>query len=95
MKSPIEMSQVNQPSNEESQDPHRRLRELLAVPDRDRSDVIWGEINLLEIKVAFRKREMSSQAIPLNNQSQLPHRHSPANGRKPEKRYIKKQPPSF
>lgn len=33
-------------------DPRRRLRELLAVPERDRSDEQWDEINELEIQLA-------------------------------------------
>jgi hypothetical protein len=33
-------------------DPRRRLRELLSVPERDRSDAQWDEINELEIQLA-------------------------------------------
>ncbi|MBK6676491.1 MAG: hypothetical protein IPG52_06575 [Rhodocyclaceae bacterium] len=33
-------------------DPRRRLRELLSVPERDRSDEQWDEINELEIQFA-------------------------------------------
>ena len=33
-------------------DPRRRLRELLSVPERDRSDEQWDEINELEIQLA-------------------------------------------
>lgn len=33
-------------------DPRRRLRELLAVPERDRTDAQWDEINELEIQLA-------------------------------------------
>jgi len=33
-------------------DPRRRLRELLAIPERDRSDAQWDEINELEIQLA-------------------------------------------
>jgi len=35
-----------------SVDPRRRLRELLSVPERDRSDEQWDEINELEIQLA-------------------------------------------
>jgi hypothetical protein len=83
---------MSQPPDEIPQDPHQRLRELLAIPDRDRSDLIWEEINLLEIEVAFKKREMSSQAMPLNTRIQT-HRPSSTGSRKPEKRFFKKQPP--
>ena len=33
-------------------DPRRRLRELLAIPERDRTDAQWDEINELEIQLA-------------------------------------------
>ncbi len=83
---------MSQPSNEASQDPHRRLRDLKSIPDRDRNDAIWDEINLLEIEVAFKKRQMSPQAMPLNSKAQTD-RHSSTAGRKPEKRFFRKQTP--
>lgn len=33
-------------------DPRRRLRELLSIPDRDRTDAEWDELNELEIQTA-------------------------------------------
>jgi hypothetical protein len=33
-------------------DPRRRLRELLAIPERDRTDAQWDEIIELEIQMA-------------------------------------------
>lgn len=33
-------------------DPRRRIRELLAIPERDRSDAEWDELNELEIQTA-------------------------------------------
>lgn len=33
-------------------DPRRRIRELLSIPDRDRSDAEWDELNELEIQTA-------------------------------------------
>lgn len=33
-------------------DPRRRLRELLSIPEYDRSDAVWDEINELEIQLA-------------------------------------------
>jgi len=33
-------------------DPRRRLRELLAVPEHERTDAQWDEINVLEIQFA-------------------------------------------
>jgi len=88
----METQIIIQPSNEESQDPHQRLRKLQAIPDRDRNDAIWDEINLLEIEVAFKKREMSSQEAALNSRIQTHRPSSPAT-RKPGKRFFKKQVP--
>lgn len=33
-------------------DPRRRIRELLSIPDRDRTDDEWDELNELEIQTA-------------------------------------------
>lgn len=33
-------------------DPRRRIRELLSIPERDRSDAEWDELNELEIQTA-------------------------------------------
>ena len=33
-------------------DPRRRIRELLSIPDRDRTDAEWDELNELEIRTA-------------------------------------------
>jgi hypothetical protein len=33
-------------------DPRRRIRELLSIPDRDRTDEEWDELNELEIQTA-------------------------------------------
>lgn len=41
-----------QPVEPQPKDPARRLRELLAVPERDRSDPVWDEIVALEIQLA-------------------------------------------
>ena len=37
--------------------PRRRLQELLAIPERQRTDAEWDEINELEIKLASANRE--------------------------------------
>lgn len=39
-------------------DPRRRIRELLAIPDRDRTDEEWDELNELEIRTAPGNREV-------------------------------------
>lgn len=67
-KQPVEAPHVEappdeaQPAGPQSQDPRRRLRELLAIPDRDRSDAIWDEIIALEIQLAPGNRATSPQA---------------------------------
>jgi hypothetical protein len=33
-------------------DPRRRMRELLSIPERDRTDTEWDELNELEIQTA-------------------------------------------
>lgn len=33
-------------------DPRRRIRELLSIPERDRTDAEWDELNELEIQTA-------------------------------------------
>ena len=38
-------------------DIRRRIRELLAIPDRDRTDEQWDELNELEIRTAPGNRE--------------------------------------
>jgi hypothetical protein len=40
--------------------PRRRLQELLAIPDSQRTDEQWDELNELEIKLAPGNRESSS-----------------------------------
>ena len=42
-------------------DPRRRLRELLAIPDRDRPDELWDELIELEIQLAPGNRALPSQ----------------------------------
>jgi len=50
------------PVKPQVQDPRRRLRELLAIPERDRADAIWDEIVQLEIELAPGNRAPSTQA---------------------------------
>ncbi|MGE0876696.1 MAG: hypothetical protein AB7O31_18675 [Burkholderiales bacterium] len=40
------------PEEARGPDPRRRLRELLAIPERERSDAVWDEIIDLEIELA-------------------------------------------
>ena len=65
---PIE-AQLAEPRRDDAQrfesltrDPRRRLRELVAIPDRDRTDALWDEIIGLEIQLAPGNSAPSPQA---------------------------------
>jgi hypothetical protein len=42
-------------------DPRRRIRELLSIPERDRTDAEWDELNELEIQTAPGNRAGGNQ----------------------------------
>jgi hypothetical protein len=89
------------PAEPQAPDPRRRLRELLATPERDRTDAVWDEIIALEIQLAPGNRATSPQAEvgrrpepgrrqdPGRRPEQL-RRQDPASGAKPAKRFFKK-----
>lgn len=62
-------------------DPRRRIRELLAIPERDRTDEQWDELNELEIRTAPGNRESDR---PLDR-SMEKRTGSPGQGRRPER----------
>ena len=75
--------------------PRRRLQELLAIPERQRTDAQWDEINELEIKLASANREdapdqgIRREAPATNNQ---PRRNRPGGGpqgKKPPRKFHK------
>lgn len=86
------------------QDPRRRLRELLAIPDHQRTDAIWDEIIELEISLAPGNRIQPGsngqgdagrrpQPGPGQNQGRRqdqPRRQDGTPGNKPSKRFFKK-----
>lgn len=84
-----------QPPEPQSQTPSRRLRELLAIPDRDRTDAVWDEIIGLEIDLAPGNRALSPQADvgrrqePGRRQEQV-RQPQPTFGAKPVRRFAKK-----
>lgn len=43
---------MNDPTPKKPDDPRRRLRELLAIPERDRTDAQWDELAALEVELA-------------------------------------------
>ena len=82
-------------------DPRRRLRELLAIPDHQRTDAIWDEIIELEICLAPGNRvqgapaESGRRPPPAPGQGQgrrpeQPRRQDTTLGAKPSKRFFKK-----
>lgn len=85
------------------QDPRRRLRELLAIPDHQRTDAIWDEIIELEISLAPGNRIQpgsNGQNDPLRRpqgpgqnagrRQEQPRRQDGTPGNKPSKRFFKK-----
>jgi hypothetical protein len=73
------------PPEAQSRDSRRRLRELLAVPERDRTDAVWDEIVSLEIELAPGNRAPSGQNE--GNRSREPSRgqgQGQGQGRRPD-----------
>lgn len=68
------------------QDPRRRLRELLAIPERDRTDEQWDELIEIEITLAPGNRE-SDRPADRQPERQAEKRQGVApGGRRPEQR---------
>lgn len=73
-------------------DPRRRIRELLAIPDRDRTDAEWDELNELEIQTAPGNRAggqspsgySGKPGFPSKNRSRGKGLHKPGGGRPPQ-----------
>lgn len=63
------------------QDPKSRLRELLAIPERDRADEVWDEIISLEIDMAPGNR--ANAPLPDGGRRQEPGRQQ-QQGRRPD-----------
>ncbi len=100
---PIEAAPDEQPPPEPQRiepqlaDPRRRLRELLAIPDHQRSDAIWDEIIELEICLAPGNRVQGAPAEPgrrppqgQGRRPEQPRRQDTTPGAKPSKRFFKK-----
>ena len=103
---PVEQSPAEPARNEpQPQDPRRRLRELLAIPDHQRTDAIWDEIIELEICLAPGNRIPGSPGAQPEPRRQGPgqgqgqgqgrrpeqaRRQDPVPGAKPSKRFFKK-----
>lgn len=70
------------PLEPQAPDPRRRLRELLAIPDRERTDAVWDEIIALEIELAPGNRATSPQGDAGRHQE--PGRRQQEQGRRPQ-----------
>ena len=85
--------------------PRRRLQELLAIPERQRTDEQWDEINELEIKLASANREdapdpsarREAPSINSNSNNNQSRRNRPGGGgqqgKKPPRKFHKKPGP--
>ncbi len=75
--------------------PRRRLQELLAIPERQRTDEQWDEINELEIKLASANREDAPdlgarrEAPATNNQSRRNRPGGSPQGKRPPRKFHK------
>jgi hypothetical protein len=100
---PVEAQRTEvQPGERQPHDPRRRLRELLAIPDRDRTDALWDELIALEIQLAPGNRAQPPQADGGRRQEpgqrqeqgrrpeQQARRQEPGSGKRPGKRFFKK-----
>ncbi len=76
--------------------PHRRLQELLAIPESQRTDAQWDEIHELEIKLSSANREQTpEQGFPRNIPVTAPGQPRPrgdAQGKKPFQKTHKRRP---
>lgn len=73
-----------------TQDPRRRLRELLSIPERDRTDAQWDEIIEIEITLAPGNRESDRTADRSPDRRQ----GTGSNGRRSEQRKVGPRPSS-
>lgn len=109
---PLEAAPAEQPAPEPVRneppppDPRRRLRELLAIPDHQRTDAIWDEIIELEICLAPGNRVQGAPGVPgvpgeprrqgsgqvhgQGRRPEQPRRQDAMPGAKPAKRFFKK-----
>jgi hypothetical protein len=94
--SPVEAQATETPNTESKprepgpQDLARRLRELLAIPERERSDPIWDEIIGLEIQLAPGNRASAPQGDMGRSQE---HGRRQDGGRRPEQQRRPDQAP--
>lgn len=72
--------------------PRQRLQELLAIPERQRTEAEWDEINELEIRLASSNRQQNPHD-PRRNPQQTGHpRPGGPGGKKPFRQFHKRRP---
>lgn len=75
--------------------PRRRLQELQAIPERQRSDEQWDEINELEIALSSVNRTEAREPNVRRNAPASPEQAKPgggAQGKKPFKKFPRRVP---
>ena len=85
--------------------PRRRLQELLAIPDSQRTEAQWDELNELEIKLAPGNREASTDngqsrdgsvggagGVPGGGHGRSPHPRGTPQGKRPARKFHKRTP---
>ena len=80
--------------NEQPTSPRQRLKELLAIPERERTDEQWDEINELEIQLASVIRQEPPTQGDRNRGQGSPGQPRPGGGppgKKPFKKFRKKR----
>lgn len=82
-------------NEQQSTPPFRRLQELLAIPERQRTDAQWDEINELEIALASANRVENREPGARRNapvSAVQPKPDGGVQGRKPFKKLHKRPP---
>lgn len=75
--------------------PRHRLQELLSIPERQRTDAEWDELNELEIALASVNRTEARDPGPRRNapaSANQPKTGGGAGGKKPARKFQKRPP---
>ena len=76
--------------------PRRRLQELLAIPERDRTEAQWDELNELEITLASSNRDQGGQQQRVGQSGMnTGGQGKPGNkqrGKRPQQQFKRRQP---
>ena len=81
--------------NPQSPSPRARLQALLAIPERERTDEQWDELNELEIMLASGNREAAPGQNVRRNDNQPAGHSQPSgmpHGRKPQRKFHNRPP---